>query len=398
MTPAIEVTATADLPLGMPASDFLRDYWQKRPLLVRGAIPELTAGQPLPIEPDDLAGLACEDFALSRLIVHHAASDGWQVRTGPLPEDAFDGLPERDWTLLVQDVDRWDRDVAGLLRHFAFLPRWRIDDIMVSFAAPGGSVGAHVDQYDVFLIQGMGTRRWLVDSSDAPDLAMRDDVELKLLRQFNATHDWTLQPGDLLYLPPGVPHHGIAIEAGLTFSVGMRAPSRAEMLVDLAEHLAEALPESQRYTDPDLAPASDPFEIDSSALNRARAAMPAIAPLPDASLVRWLGGFLTRYRSAGEAAASDEVTRPEQLKATLHNGCRLSHHPLARFAWSGLGDEPLLFVNGLALPCPTTQAALICRHSELGISELAGQPEIIWATLARLVDSGYLVPVEGSDA
>ncbi|MCB1559842.1 MAG: cupin domain-containing protein [Xanthomonadales bacterium] len=396
MTPAIEVTATADLPLGMSAADFLRDYWQKRPLLVRGAIPELAADQPLPIEPDDLAGLACEDFALSRLIVHHADSDSWQVQTGPLPEDAFDGLPERDWTLLVQDVDRWDRDVAGLLRHFDFLPRWRIDDIMVSFAAPGGSVGAHVDQYDVFLIQGMGSRRWLIDDGESPDLTLRDDVELKLLRQFNPTHDWTLEPGDLLYLPPGVPHHGIAIEAGLTFSVGMRAPSQAEMLVDLAEHLAEALAESQRYADPNLAPANDPFEIDGSAIRRARAAMPAIARLPDAILIRWLGGFLTRYRSAGEAAASDAAIRPEQLKTTLQAGGRLSHHPLARFAWSALGDEPLLFVNGLALPCATMQAALICRHDQLGMDELAGQPESIWTTLARLVDSGYLVP-DGAD-
>ncbi|MEZ5465035.1 MAG: cupin domain-containing protein [Lysobacteraceae bacterium] len=396
MTPPIEVTATADLPLGMPAADFLRDYWQKRPLLVRDAIPELAAGQPLPIEPDDLAGLACEDFALSRLIVHHDDSDSWEVRTGPLPEDAFDGLPERDWTLLVQDVDRWDRDVAGLLGHFTFLPRWRIDDIMVSFAAPGGSVGAHVDQYDVFLIQGMGTRRWLVDAGESPDLSMRDDVELKLLRQFNPTHDWTLQPGDLLYLPPGVPHHGIAIEAGLTFSVGMRAPSQAEMLVDIAEHLAEALPESLRYRDPDLQPAGDPFEIDEAAVARARAAMPALSPMDDSAFVRWLGGFITRYRSAGEAAPAADATQTDQMRAAVNAGATLSQHPLARFAWTALGETPLLFVNGLALPCPTAQAALICGHDELGMDELAGQPEGIWTTLARLVDSGYLVP-DGAD-
>ena len=382
----------------MPPADFLRDYWQKRPLLVRGAIPELAAGQPLPIEPDDLAGLACEDFALSRLIIHHADSDSWQMRSGPLPEDAFGDLPERDWTLLVQDVDRWDHDVAGLLRHFEFLPRWRIDDIMVSFAAPGGSVGAHVDQYDVFLIQGMGSRHWLIDAGDAPDLSLREDVELKLLRRFSPTHDWMLAPGDLLYLPPGVPHHGIAIDAGLTFSVGMRAPSQAEMLVDLAEHLAESLPESLRYRDPDLSPAGDPFEIDAAAIARARAAMPALAPLADAELIRWLGAFLTRYRSAGEAAPAAAATETEALRSTVTSGTQLSQHPLARFAWSRVGAEPLLFVNGLALPCAAEQAALICRHGRLGIAELAGQPEAVWTTLVRLVDSGYLVLSETDEA
>src|SRR5690606_36890783 len=121
---------------------------------------------------------------------------------------------------------------------------------------------------------------------------------------------------DLLYLPPGVPHHGIAMDAGLTFSVGMRAPSQAEMLVDLAEHLAESLPESLRYRDPDLSPAGDPFEIDAAAIARARAAMPALAPLADAELIRWLGAFLTRYRSAGQAAPAAAATETEALRST----------------------------------------------------------------------------------
>ena len=189
--PPIEVDAAALPPLGMPPAEFLRDYWQKRPLLIRNAFPGFVS----PIAPEDLAGLACEEAALSRLIAHDRAGDQWMVRHGPFEETLFPELGDHDWTLLVQDVDKWDADVAAVLPAFGFLPRWRIDDVMVSFAATGGSVGAHVDQYDVFLLQAHGRRRWQVDASDAPPLGFRDDVELKLLREFHPTHDWVLEPG-----------------------------------------------------------------------------------------------------------------------------------------------------------------------------------------------------------
>ena len=233
-SPSIEVDAGTLAPLGMPAARFLRDYWQKKPLLIRNAFP----GFESPIQPEDLAGLACEEAALSRIVMHDRANDRWTLRHGPFAEDEFPGMPHQDWTLLVQDVDKWDADVAAVLQAFAFLPRWRIDDIMVSFAAPGGSVGAHVDQYDVFLLQAQGHRRWQIDAGSSPPLGFRNDVELKLLREFTPTHEWLLGPGDMLYLPPGVPHHGVAEDACLTFSVGMRAPSAAELLGDFVDTLA----------------------------------------------------------------------------------------------------------------------------------------------------------------
>ena len=158
--PPIEVDAAALPPLGMPPAEFLRDYWQKRPLLIRKAFPGFVS----PISPEDLAGLACEEAALSRIVAHEREHDRWLLRHGPFPEAMFPDLPHHDWTLLVQDVDKWDADVAALLPAFDFLPRWRIDDVMVSFAAPGGSVGAHVDQYDVFLLQAQGRRRWQIDA------------------------------------------------------------------------------------------------------------------------------------------------------------------------------------------------------------------------------------------
>lgn len=273
----LEIRASARHPLGMPAERFLRDYWQKRPLLIRGAFPDFQT----PVMPEDLAGLACEEGALARLVTHDRATDGWTLRNGPFREEDFPGMPDHDWTLLVQDVDKWDPDVRALIEHFNFLPRWRMDDVMISFAATGGSVGAHVDQYDVFLLQAHGHRRWQIDASEStrgkrPPLDFRPDVELKLLRRFKPTHDWVLEPGDMLYLPPNVPHHGVAEDPCLTFSFGMRAPSSAELISDWLDDLVADADEAIRYQDPDLKLPEDPNEIDAAAMKRVVTALNAL--------------------------------------------------------------------------------------------------------------------------
>ena len=370
----IEVVASSKHFLGMPVARFLRDYWQKRPLLVRAAFPDFRA----PLAPEDLAGLACEETALSRLVQHDRERDAWTVRQGPFREDEFPGLPRHDWTLLVQDVDKWDGDVAALLRHFDFLPRWRIDDVMVSFAAPGGSVGAHVDQYDVFLLQGLGHREWQIDArqsmhaqrkGEQAEPAFRDDVELKLLREFHPDHDWILEPGDMLYLPPGVPHHGVALDACLTFSVGMRAPARSELLLDFAEFLAESLPESQRYDDADLAPAKDSGEIDAAALARvARALAPFAAP-DAATLRRSFGRFITRYRSAGEIVPPPRTPSLAQIGDRLAAGALLLPHPFSRRAWARAGKGADLFVDGELHACSAATARRLAAPDALEASD-----------------------------
>jgi len=355
----VEIDASALPPLGMPPAQFLRDYWQKRPLLVRNAFPGFTS----PLAPEDLAGLACEDGTLSRLVAHDRERDTWLVRHGPFPEDLFPTLPHHDWTLLVQDVDKWDADVAALLPAFAFLPRWRIDDVMVSFAAPGGSVGAHVDQYDVFLVQGQGHRRWQIDASEAlgkeaPPLAFRDDVELKLLREFHPTNEWVLGPGDMLYLPPGVPHHGIAEDACLTFSVGMRAPAAAELLGDYVDTLAAETDDSVRYRDPDLAPAADPFEIDAAAMQRVVEGLNALRMNDPDRLGDWFGRFITLYRAAGEVMASGPAPARIEVEWQLDHGLRLLRHPWSRMAWrrAARRGTARLYVAGEAHPLPLRDA------------------------------------------
>ena len=304
----IEVRGSTKQPLGMPAATFLRDYWQKKPLLVRQAFPGFVS----PITPEDLAGLACEDAALSRVVLHDRRRDRWELRTGPFAETDFPALPDHDWTLLVQDVDKWDADVRALLAAFRFLPSWRLDDVMVSFAAPGGSVGAHVDQYDVFLLQAHGHRRWQIDSRPGAPTAFRPDVELKLLQRFDPDHDWVLAPGDMLYLPPGVPHHGVAEDACLTFSVGMRAPSQAELVADFAEELAALLPDERRYGDAGLAPPADPHEIDDAAFARVRDALAPLRDMDDAAMRRWFGRFITSTAAPANCPAR-RGHRPRRL-------------------------------------------------------------------------------------
>lgn len=363
----IEVIASTRQFLGMPVAQFLRDYWQKRPLLVRNAFPDFIA----PLTPDDLAGLACEETALSRIVSHHRARDAWELRSGPFAESEFPTMPHQDWTLLVQDVDKWDGDVAALLSRFDFLPRWRIDDVMVSFAAPGGSVGAHVDQYDVFLLQGQGRRRWQIDAGPNPPTAFRDDTELKLLREFHPDHDWVLESGDMLYLPPGVPHHGVALDACLTFSIGMRAPARSELLVDFAEFLAEQLPETQRYADPDLAAVQDSGEIDAAALARVAHALAPFSPPDPETLRTWFGRFITRYRSAGDIAAPPRPPTPAQMATRLAAGATLHRHPFSRLAWARSSRGAELFVDGESHPCSLACARRLSNAAPLDAAAYA---------------------------
>ena len=329
-----EIDARGQAPLGMPAADFLRDYWQKRPLLIRNAFPDFET----PVTPEDLAGLACEEAALSRIVMHDKASDGWTVRTGPFAEESFPGMPHHDWTLLVQDVDKWDPDIRALLDHFDFLPRWRIDDVMISFAAPGGSVGAHIDQYDVFLLQAHGHRRWQIDGREAmgqarPSADFREGVELKLLREFHPTHDWVLGPGDMLYLPPNVPHHGVAEDACLTFSVGMRAPSAAELLGDFVDTLLADVVVPLPSRAARFAPPKAHNAIDPDAMQRAIAGLNALPMNDPERLGDWFGRFMTLYRSVGENLMPDPPRSRIEIEFDLQQGALLQRHPWTRVAW-----------------------------------------------------------------
>jgi 50S ribosomal protein L16 3-hydroxylase len=374
-------------PLGMSQQAFLRRCWQKRPLLVRQAFPGFEG----PLSPDDLAGLACEPMALSRLVTHRVRDDRWTVRSGPFKETDFARLPKRDWTVLVQDCDKLIDEVEALLAPFRFLTDWRIDDVMVSYAAPGGSVGAHIDQYDVFLLQGLGRRHWMISTDAQAPREFRPDAELKLLREFAPTHEWTLEPGDMLYLPPGVPHHGVAEGECMTWSIGLRAPAVGEMLLEFAEQLAERLGEELRYADPDLAPTRDPALIDARAIARVRAALRRASSESATSLAADFARFITRYRSAHAPSPAEVPIERAALRHALDRGGVLHRSPWSRYAWLRERSGATLWFAGEAFASTLRLARLLQSARSLDAATTSALNAHELDTLCALHNAGHMV-------
>lgn len=274
---------------GLTPAQFMAEYWQKKPLLIRGAIPGF---QGL-LTPDELAGLACETEVPSRLIQfdpqHAHAGEGWQVTQGPFEEDDFAALPAQHWTLLVQGMNHILPEAQALLANFNFISTARLDDVMVSYAPTGGGVGPHIDSYDVFLLQGTGKRRWSISQQD--DLSLIPDAPLRILSHFVSEQEWVLEPGDMLYLPPNVAHWGVAEDDDcMTYSIGFRAPAARELAVEFLDACRqESLPD-ELYQDPELEPVSDAAAIDQAMVTRVSAMLQRLAWQPEE-----LGPFLARY-------------------------------------------------------------------------------------------------------
>ncbi|MGB1869266.1 MAG: cupin domain-containing protein [Porticoccaceae bacterium] len=264
--------------------EFLRDYWQQKPLLIRNAID----GFEPPVDGDELAGLALEPEVESRLVV----GTDWQLENGPFSEQRFQALPTSHWTLLVQAVNLWVPEVAAILQQFTFLPPWRLDDIMVSYAEDGGSVGPHFDYYDVFLLQGQGQRRWQIGQVCDDQTPLLDGTDLKILREFNVTNEWVLNCGDMLYLPPKIAHHGVAIGECTTFSVGFRAPTATEMLDDLATELLSRGQAPTYLIDPPLTPAMAGERIPAAYIGKIRELLLELLN-DDQLLAEWFAQYMT---------------------------------------------------------------------------------------------------------
>jgi 50S ribosomal protein L16 3-hydroxylase len=229
---------------GLTARQFLRDYWHKKPLLVRNAIPGFGGL----LSPAQMTELACREDVESRLV---RGGRNWSLGHGPFRPADFKKLPKHDWTLLVQSIDHHLASGAALIEQFTFIPRARLDDLMVSYAVPGGGVGPHFDSYDVFLLQGMGHRRWRISAQENLDLV--EGLPLKILKHFEVEKEYVLGPGDMLYLPPKYAHDGIAEDECMTYSIGFRAPAFQELGEAFLEFLQDELGLPGRYADPDLA-------------------------------------------------------------------------------------------------------------------------------------------------
>ncbi len=365
---------------------FLRDHWQQRPLLIRNPWQEWRN----PLAPDELAGLACEAEIEARLIMRKP--DMWQAEHGPFAEARFGKIGKAPWTLLVQAVDHYVPEVAALIEPFRFIPDWRIDDVMVSYASDGGGVGPHFDQYDVFLIQGLGQRRWQVGALCDEATALLPHDDLRLLADFTATDEWLLDPGDILYVPPRFAHNGVAVgDDCMTYSIGFRAPSRSELIEGWCDDLVTELSDDDRYADPGLPAQANPGEISADAI-AALYGLIAEKLADRQAFARWFGGYTTAPKYPELDWQPDAPISIDEVREAIAVGTPLSRNPASRFSFIRQGgDAVLLFVDGECFECDGATGALaerLCSGERVMIDPELSHAEAAMELVETLLNQG----------
>lgn len=387
---------------------FLANDWGKRPVLFRNLLPAFRS----PLSPDELAGLSCEPGTTSRLVLG-GGSGPYELRLGPFEEEVFGSLPEEDWTLLVHDVNRIVPPLADLLDKFSFIPSWRVDDVMVSYAAPGGGVGPHVDNYDVFLVQGSGKRMWKTAYSpiSPEDELLVEPCDVRVLRDgFVPDEEWTLEPGDVLYVPPRFPHHGISLDDQcMTFSVGFRAPAIAGLVRGWTDDVIERGRLDnlffQDFAEDLVRNANDPGRITDTAVNAAyETVMDRLARSEEMRkrFAIWFAREVSqpkRFRShepefepLAEPEANEKVD--SILAAPGDDRIRVRQQEGAVFTYLESDNELSMYIDGERWPVESLSIArAICRARVLEADELKSLSKThpsLRALLVRLLLAGML--------
>jgi 50S ribosomal protein L16 3-hydroxylase len=319
-------------------SQFMRRYWQKKPLLIRQAIPDIAA----PLSRDELFELADQDEVESRLITH--VRNKWQLEHGPFAADELPSVKQRAWTLLVQGADLHNDRARALLDRFRFVPDARLDDLMISYATDGGGVGPHFDSYDVFLLQVHGKRRWRIGAQR--DLSLQPGLPLKVLQRFEPEEEWLLEPGDMLYLPPHIAHDGVAEGECMTCSIGFRAPSTAELAAQFLYYLAErgeaagSLDGAALYRDPQQPAVAKPAELPAALVDRVGAILAKI-DWNEKDVSSFLGTYLSEPKPS---VVFDPPGRPLDearfIKRASKEGVRLDRKTVLLY------DSRAYYLNG----------------------------------------------------
>lgn len=361
---------------GLSPADFLRDYWQKKPLLIRGAIPNFEGL----LSPDELAGLACEEDVQSRLVLQSRGK--WRLENGPFDEERFAELPEKNWTLLVQSLNHHLAEGDALLRAFDFIPYARLDDLMVSYAPHGGGVGPHFDSYDVFLLQGLGKRVWKISGQDDQQLVA--GAPLRILQHFETEQEWMLEAGDMLYLPPKYAHWGIAEGDCMTYSIGFRAPSSQELSTQFLDYLQEHIAVSGMYEDADLTPAEHPAEIGQAMLKKVTATLNQIH-WQEADVAKFLGAYLSDPKPHIVFDRPKKMKLADFVEHISRSGLRL--HAKSTMLY----QQQFIFINGDMVDCDHADVATLCTLANQRV--LPAGKQFSAALLAMLHDwylTGYI--------
>jgi len=369
-----------DWPDGLTEAVFLSEYWQQKPLLIRAAFKNFNN----PIDPNELAGLACDEDANARYI-EHTGNNEWRLCAGPLGDDFFDDVTGNEWSLLVSDVEKLLPEFRQYLQPFRFLPDWRIDDLMISYAPVGGSVGAHVDQYDVFLLQADGVqienkpRGNRATSNGATDsTAASVSQSIAILGDFDADESWELSAGDMLYLPPQFAHHGVAVtEPCMTWSIGFRAPSVDEMLPEIVNYLLESEAATHRFKDPQRKTTRHPGLINQDDIAALRTMLKNALAQSDDTIDQWIGRCVTEPKEIHDETDNTNDVSTDIVRGHLDNGHCLTANSQKRTAYTLLNNTATLFADGRPYQCSTTIAEAICDRNKVCGNEATDSLELL---------------------
>jgi 50S ribosomal protein L16 3-hydroxylase len=354
---------------GLSAQQFLDEYWQKKPLLIRQAFSNLDTL----ISPEALAGLSCDTDAPARIIAEKGLETAWQSLYSPFDEETFANLPESHWTLLVNDVERYYPELRDhIIEAFRFLPDWRIDDLMISFAVKGGSVGPHTDEYDVFLIQARGQRHWQIAEYATNDNDLIEGIDLRILKQIVPEQEWTLNAGDMLYLPPHVIHNGVALNDCMTFSVGFRAPHQQALLGHYFDRCLEQSENTPRYSDPKRQTQADSGEIDRQSLAELSQLVRAGIDDTPHFMEQCIGQYLTEIKGDSHSLIEDTDN------GDYCGGQAYQRSSESRFAYIVYTDKINFFANGAAKIYSVKfieSAKFLCKHYYYDSSQLEAKME-----------------------
>ena len=371
---------------GLTTEQFFNEYWQKKPLLIRNAIDDFESL----ITPDELAGLSLEDQVQSRILIEKDADRPWKVIYSPLDETVFSEMPETHWTLLVSDIEKHIPEFTEITDQFRFIPDWRIDDLMISYAPEGGSVGPHIDQYDVFLLQAHGQRRWQIGEKPVENEDFIEDIEIRVLKEFYPDHDWIVNPGDLLYLPPRIAHYGVAVNDCLTYSVGFRANSHNELVSSFTDHLLNNNQNEKRYNAIDFQ--QHPAEITAETIQELKHILISNLLTDSTNIEQWFGEFITEQKFELDTVPEQDFTNNDQILAFLSSIDSVNRHPAIRFAFIKHGNNSDLFINAKKYTTQTEFAELLCDKRQLSSTDLlnAAVNEDEKSVLFDCVSLGYL--------
>lgn len=353
-------------PLGnISQQTFMEEYWQKKPLLIRQAFPDFES----PITADELAGLACEEEVNSRIVMEKDGEHPWFPIFGPMNDEIYSSMPETHWSLIVNDLEKYLPELSWIIDSFRFIPEWRLDDLMISYAADHGSVGPHIDLYDVFILQGQGKRRWQINSQEVTEENQIEETPLRIQKDFQAEEEWIIEPGDMLYLPPGVSHHGVSLGESLSYSIGFRATSHADLVNEFIGHITQNLSPKLTYQDPDQRIQQHPNEIKQDALERVTEIFKEYLQPNHPELQRWFGCFVSDTKASVATEPEHGCNSIEELKELTGTGT-LSRHPASRFAFAQNPENTLLFIDGEDYEVNPDFAKSLCKQRQIDLDEL----------------------------